>query len=157
MSPRYLLLIVFLLPFLLGYAGASYTWSKLERMRQIRGFKPGARVETKIVTNVWEDDKAFWISFSDGIPGVASDEQINLPKHVWQRYGRGDEIEIVFLPGDNSAYHREDFYADDGNFAFDYGLLAIEIGMIVFAIVGASITFWVLRRSERISMNTSSR
>ena len=46
---RYLLLLIFVPPLLLGLLGAFFTTNKLEQMEQIRGWKPGATVKTGVV------------------------------------------------------------------------------------------------------------
>jgi hypothetical protein len=148
---RYLLLLIFIPPFLLGLAGVLFTSNKLDRMRQIRGWKPGATIRTQLVHDRWVDNAraAYWISLTDEDIRVPGDHRLNLPPQVWNRYQAGDPIEVVYLPGDLSPYHREDIYAEDGNFVFDTGLLLVEGCFMLVSVFGAGLTFRWLRRTRQ--------
>lgn len=148
---RYLLLLIFIPPFLLGLTGVMFTSNKLDRMRQIRGWKPGATVRNQLVHDKWADDEneVYWISLTDKDIRVPGNHRLNLPVEVWDRYQPDAPIEVIYLPGDPSPYHREDIYADDGNFAFDTGLLVVEAAFMLFALLGAGLTFWCLRRARQ--------
>src|SRR4029453_9853595 len=143
---RYLALIVFIPPLILGALGVSYTSGKLHKMRQIRGWKPGAEVRIHTVHDKWSDHHTGgWVAFSEKSVRTPGDHRLYLPTEVWKRYEIGDPIEVVFISGDPSPYHREDIYADDGNFIFDNVLLLFESGLILFSCLGAGITFWYVR------------
>ena len=69
-------------------------------------------------------------------------ERINLPEKLWGSCNIGDEIEIINVPGDSSAYHREGIFASDGNFALDRVLLISEY--VVAAIAGIVALFFAV-------------
>lgn len=147
---KYLILLVFIPPLLLGCIGVPFTWQKLEGMKQIRGWKPGATIKTCTVTDkLVVGQYTHWLSWDNGDIRVPGDHRINLPENVANRYEVGSDVDIVYLPNDSSPYHRDGIYADDGNFAFDYVLLTIEVGMIVVSVIGAAIACLFLRRLGR--------
>jgi len=148
---RYLVLLIFIPPFLLGLAGVTFTSNKLQRMRQIRGWEPGATIRTERVHGKWMDpySGACWVSLTHLDVRDPGNHRLNLPERVWSRYGQGDPIQVVYLPGDSTPYHQEDIYADDGNFLFDQALLVVEGGLMLVSLLGAGLTFWYLRRNPR--------
>lgn len=146
---RYLALLPFIPLFVLGALGASFTSNKLDKMRQIRGWKPGAEVRSQTVHDKWSDHHTGgWVALSERSVRTPGDHRLYLPTEVWNRYQIGDPIDVVYLAGDSSPYHREDIYADDGNFIFDNALLLFEGGLILLSFLGAGVTFWYLRRNR---------
>lgn len=78
----------------------------------------------------------------------------------WDHLNIGDEIEVVYLPGDPTPYTRDGIFASDGNFAFDRGLVAVEIALIVFSLLaamGSLVTLLVLdiNRARKTESTTS--
>jgi hypothetical protein len=138
---RYLLLLIFLPPICLGVLGLVFTSRKLERMKQIRGSEPGATVVAEVVHAKWEDPQSevCWITITDESIRKGGPHRMNLPPEMWDDYEVGDTIEIVYLPGDPTPYQRDGIYANDGNFAFDRGLLVVEGGMIAVSVVAACV------------------
>lgn len=146
---RYFILLVFIPPFLLGCAGATFTWQKLSGMRQVRGFMPGATVTPRIISDKWlQPPDTRWISWGEQSIRRRGDHRLNVPASLWESVEIGDEIEIVYLPPSTTPYHREGIYASDGNFAFDYGLLVFELGLILLALAGVPATLWYLHRTR---------
>jgi hypothetical protein len=154
---KYLVLLVFVAPFFLGLAGMRFTLNKLDRMEQIRGWKPGATVQTEVVRQKFQDpqNNAYWIAFSDESIRRPGPHRMNVEPEVWERLQLGDALEVVYLPDDSHPYTRDGIYASDGNFAFDRALLVIEGAMIVGSILGAVITGGVLllgsRRRQKVN------
>ncbi len=139
-APRYQARFGFIALLLLGSFGATFTWNKLETMKEIRGFKPGAASRTFVVRDKWlQPPSSYWISWTDQDIHLAGNHRLNLPESAWDEYEIGDEIEVVFVPGDNHPHYRDGIFANDSNFAFDYGLLGIEIAMITVGLIG---TLW---------------
>ena len=144
---RYLILLIFLPPVLLGCLGGTFTLQKLDGMRQIRGFKAGAAVEKHVVRDKWpQPPRTYWISWTDRSIRTRGNHRLNLPQDIWDRYDVGDEIEIRFLPDRGTPFHRDGIYASDENFAFDYGLLMVEFGVLAFGVIGACGTALFLSR-----------
>ncbi len=139
-APRYQVLFVFIALLLLGSLGATFTWNKLETMKEIRGFMPGAAIRTVVVRDKWlQPPSSYWISWTDQDIHIPGNHRLNLPESAWNEYEIDDEIEIVFVPGDSKPYYRGGIFANDSNLAFDRGLLGIEIGMIAAGLIG---TLW---------------
>jgi hypothetical protein len=155
---RYLILLIFLPPICLGILGLVGTSRKLERMKQIRGWEPGATVVPKVIRAKWEDPQsgACWITITDESIHKGGPHRLNLPPEMWDEYAEGDTIEIVYLPDDPTPYQRDGIYASDGNFAFDRGLLVVEGSMIGVSVLGAFVTavalfllgLWLRRRQK---------
>lgn len=144
---RYLPLLIFIPLLILGLSGASFTANKLHKMRQIRGWEPGAEIQSHTVRDKWKNHATGgWIALSEQSVRAPGDHRLYLPTGVWNRYQVGDSIEVVYLPGDPCPYHREDIHADDGNFVFDTALLTFECGLVLAAVVGAVFSFFYLRR-----------
>jgi hypothetical protein len=143
---RYLIPLVFVLPLLLGVAGVLFTLNKLEKMEQIRGWKPGETVRKEVIRQKHKDpnDGTCWVAFTDESIHRAGPHRINLQPEAWNRLQVGDPIDIVYLPGNPSPYTRDGIFANDGNFEFDRALLVVEIGMIVLSVVGAIVSIGVL-------------
>jgi hypothetical protein len=137
---KYLLLLLFIPPLLLGVAGLHFTLRKLDRMEQIRGWKPGAVVRSEVVRQMAGDpeDGAYWVAFTDKSVRLPGNHRMNLPPEQWGRLRVGDPVEVVYVPGDPSPYTRDGIYASDGNFAFDRGLLVVEGGMVGVSVIGAT-------------------
>lgn len=139
---RYFLLLIFVPPALLGTAGALFTYNKLERMEQIRGWKPGAEVRMETVRQKYEnpDSGTCWVAFTDENIRRVGPHRMNMEREPWSSLNIGDVVEVVYLPGDPERYSRDGIYANDGNFAFDWGLLVIEVSMVVVSALGALAT-----------------
>jgi hypothetical protein len=113
-------------------AFALLTWftsAKLIKMAQIRGLISGPVPESKTITSkiVLEDNygEAYWLAWNDVDIRRRSRDRINLPQDIWRQYSVGDQIEVLYFPGDRKPYHRRDIFAENGNFAFDGGLLTV--------------------------------
>src|SRR6056297_1235776 len=104
---RYLILLVFLPPMLLGIVGFSFTWGKLNAMRQIRGWKPGGTNVSHVVTDkALNPPSTYYLAWSDGDINVRGNHRLNFPKAVWDGFSIGDSIEIVYLENDPKPYHQ---------------------------------------------------
>jgi hypothetical protein len=144
---RYLPILLFIPLFILGAVGFSFTANKLDKMRRIRGWKPGAQIQSQTVHDKSRDGPTGgWIALSDRSVHDPGDHRLFLPTEVWNRYEVGDSIEVIYLADDPSPFHREDIYANDGNFVFDNVLLCFEGGLMVAAVIGAATAFFYLRR-----------
>ena len=141
---RYLILLIFVPPLLLGLAGALFTFNKLERMKQIRGVKPGATPKMQAVLEKWESDRACWIRIADGDIRRHGPHRLNLESEEWDKLELGEPIEVMYLPDDATPYLRNGIYASDGNLEFDGGLLVMEIVVSVVSLLGGLITFGIL-------------
>jgi hypothetical protein len=108
-----------------------FTGAKLIKMAQIRGFFRGPTPESKLITAKATEpgsySDVFWIAWNDADIRTPSRNRINLPKHVWESYTVGDHIDILYFPGDLWPYHRDDIFAENGNFLFDSVLLCAWI------------------------------
>ncbi len=151
---RFLLLLIFIPPLLLGSAGIAYTSAKLHKMKQIRGWEPGAEFRSVRVLEKANEpptpnglSASWWVRWSDEnsihVPGR---HRLNLPYEVWAQLNLGDPIEITFFPDGSGPYHRDGIFADDGNILFDRSLLAIEWAMVVGSFASAVLLSWALRR-----------
>ena len=69
---------------------------------------------------------------------------MNLQRETWKNLQIGDPVESVYLPGSSQPYRRDGIFASDGNFAFDRGLLAVEIAMVIVSLLGAIVTLGVM-------------
>jgi hypothetical protein len=149
---RYLLLLLFVPPVVLGATCAGFTTSKLHAMRQIRGELPGAKTERQIITDLWESpavgtsSPGHWVAWNGWDVHKSGSQRAFLAKEAWRRYHRGDAIEIVTVPGDDSPYLRDGIYASDGNLAFDRTLQMVEFGILGVSLAGAAVLALVLRR-----------
>src|SRR4051812_12850521 len=99
---KYLVLLVFVPPLVLGIAGLRFTLHKLHRMEQIRGWKPGATVRTEFVRQKFGDaeNDAYWIALSDESIRRPGPHRMNLEREDWERLQLGAPLEVVYLPGD---------------------------------------------------------
>lgn len=136
---KYLQTLLFTPAFLIGTVGAFITLNKLERMKQIRGFKPGAIIQVETVHAKWlQAPDTWWISWTPEDIQVPGKHRMNLPKEVWDRYEVGEAIEVVKVRPNGLPFHREGIYACDSNFVLDYCLLLFEFGLILYALPGVN-------------------
>lgn len=116
---------------LLGYL-AFFTSTKLLKMARIRGFIEGPPPVSKIITNkvVLPDDygDSYWIAWDGADILKPSKNRLNLSEEAWGRYSVGDPIQVFLFPGETWAYSRENVYASDDNFVFDFILLSLWLG-----------------------------
>lgn len=110
----------------------------------IRGMEPGARIEKERVLEKYRRSGRYVVVFEEASGARCTVGCIGLPRAVWGRYDVGDEIEIVYLPDSEEPFHRDGIYASDGNFIFDYVLLAVEIIFSAFALCFAVVATWEL-------------
>src|SRR5438105_2076024 len=131
---RYLLYLLYLIPFvfvpplLLGLVGVIFTLMKLDKMEQIRGLKPGAVIKREVIRQKYEHPESgtCWVAFTDENIRRGGPHRMHLETEKWDRLKIGDEIEVVYVPGDPTPYTRDGIFANDSNFAFDRGLVAFE-------------------------------
>ena len=135
---------------LLGCLGIVFTLGKLDAMNQIRGWKPGGKIVSNIVTDkTMRPPKSYYLAWDDGDVDVPGNHCLNFSKSVWDSYSIGDAIEIVYLVNDPRPYHQQGIYASDGNFVFDYVVLAIEFAMVVVPLLAAIGIGLYFRRQDR--------
>ena len=149
---RYLLLFLFLPPMLLGGAGLRFTLRKLDKMKQIRGFEPAEDLRKVPVLEKVCDRRSCWIRWSETAsikkPGA---HRFDIPLDASDRYAVGAQVEVLFFAGEGEPYPRETIFADDGNFALDRVILAIEATMIAGSLLLAAGAARLLRRWGRAS------
>lgn len=145
---RYLLLVLFLPPMVLGAIGVRFTWRKLDKMEQLRGFKPAEDARTVTVLEKRRELKACWLRWADGAPITRPGaHRIWLSPERCEQHAVGDQLEVLFFEGDSEPYPVEDtVFASDGNFAFDRGILAVESAMIILPGLAALGVALLLRR-----------
>lgn len=118
-----------------------FTGQKLYKMAMIRGFIPGAKVEKRIITQKWNQyvrqrklsRNAYWISWTDKSIEEVGNHRVNIHYDDWQKLSVGDSIDLVFIPGDNRPFTKNDIFADNGNFIFDSILLIIELTGLIWS------------------------
>lgn len=118
-----------------------FTGQKLYKMAMIRGFIPGAKVEKRIITQKWNQyvrqrrlsRNVYWISWTDKSIQEVGNHRLNMRYDDWQKLSEGDAIDLVFIPGDNRAFMKNDIFADNGNFIFDLILLIIELTALIWS------------------------
>jgi len=76
------------------------------------------------------------------LPGLIAD---NVSPEVWESMRVGDSVEVVRVPGDDSAYLRNGVFVEPDNFMFDYVLLA---GEIITALAMVVLIFIISRRGR---------
>jgi hypothetical protein len=146
-SSRVIFLVV--LPIVLGAVGVRFTLRKLDKMEQLRGFKPAEDARVLTVLEKWQDPMSCWIRWADGAPiEMPGAHRMWLPPESCARHQVGDTIDVLFFPEDEEPYPIEDsVFSSDGNFAFDRQLLGIEAAiMIVLPISELLILFFKRRR-----------
>jgi hypothetical protein len=149
---KYLFLLLFIPPILLGVVGLRFTLRKLDRMEQIRGWKPGATVRNEVVLQKASDPEkgVYWVAFTDENIRVPGHHRMNLPREQWEKLQLGEPLEVVYVPDDLSPHTRDGIYASDANFAFDRGLLMVEGAMVGVSVIGATFLggFFLIRDSR---------
>lgn len=143
---RYLWLLVFVPLLLMGLGGMALSWNSLHRMKQLRGWEPGATVTTATVRDKAQDTRyqRHWVSLSDQSARTYGTHRVELSPERFAQYEVGDPIEVVYLPGDPEPYPRNDILDSDGNFAFRYFLLAAAGGLAFLSVVGAVVAVPIL-------------
>ena len=122
---------------------AMFTASKLHDMAMIRGWVGGAIRVHKCVTDTWEQQGtgdrggyvAWWVAFGGADIRSIGNHRMNVTRELFERAERGATMEVTYLPGDPTPYHRAGIYASDGNVTLDTVLLAVEGAMIAVALV----------------------
>lgn len=128
---------------ILGLACLAFlTWftsSKLIQMAQIRGFIAGPAAQAKTITSKAILDGRYgdanWVAWDHADIRKPGRNRVNLPREVWDRFAVGDQIAVYYFPGERWAYTREDIFASNENFAFDFVLLTLwvaGIGVLLF-------------------------
>lgn len=132
---KYFSLLVYVPTMALGMLGVVFTNHKLEQMKMIRGFAPGAIRLDVAVTNTGRDTagNAYWVAWNDSAAVKLGRQRMNLPRGIWVPLEKGDTIEVTYLPGSRAAYHRNGIYAGDGNFRFDRALRAVEWLLVILS------------------------
>jgi len=148
---------VFLFPLALGVLGAVFTTHKLDQMKMIRGYEPGAvRLRVSVIKK-WRDtvNDAYWVAWNDSAASKLGRQRMNLPRPLWKSFETGDTIEVTYLAGSRAAYHRNGIFASAGNFKFDRKVLAVEDLLIILSAVaivtGAAMIFLEGRKRMRSS------
>ena len=147
---KHIILFVLVFFLILGVAGVLMTTIKIEKIEQIRGWKPGAVAEMEVVRQKFEDpqNETCWIALTNESIRRPGPHRTNLQPEIWDRLRIGDPIEIVRLPGDSTPYTRDGIFASDGNYALDHIFLVVEYAVIVVSIVGAVAVLGVLALGE---------
>jgi len=127
----------------------SYTASKLNKMRQISGSRSGARIYPAIVIDKSQSRSRqsgyYDIRWEADIPErggrVTGEDRAEYPD--WAPLQPGSPIQVALVG--KETYYTKSIYAGPGNFAFDYGLLTVEIGGILFALGGLA---WRIKKGS---------
>jgi len=121
----------------IAVALAMYTTHKLHKMARIRGFIGEPRIERHIVSGKnrapARRTTVCFLRWTEG----GSEHRVQADCAYWEQTAIGDPIELVRLDvDDDEAYLREgDIYASDGNFYFDFVLLAVELVGVIYFVV----------------------
>lgn len=125
------------------FLALGVTVPKLVKMSQIKGWTTGAEVKVEKVTQKWNQTpdihpsnrNTFWISWSNKDIKLVGDHRTNVQKEKWDNINIGDEIELIYVPGDTSAYLRDGIFVEYGNFVFDIVLLLGEITTVIILLI----------------------
>ncbi len=113
----------------------SVTGSKLFKMAQIRGFVEGPTPVVKTITGKaisgGHSRNSYVLSWDGADPKVSGPDRINLPQEIGETLQPGDPIDILYFPGDPMPHHRLGFFANNGNFGFDFFLLLAWVSGLV--------------------------
>jgi hypothetical protein len=124
------------------------TGPKLYKMAQIMGWQPGADVTTGFITEkgVNQDYRGrehYWVSWANHGGALTRADRANVSPEVWESMKEGDSVEVVRVPGDESAYLRNGVFVEPGNFVFDFVLLALAVGVAVTSL--GRLLWWLFR------------
>lgn len=118
------------------------TLPKLYKMAQIRGWIGGAVVQELSVLEKWHqvtpltkrrlDPNIYWLLLQPGDIHTKGAHRTNMEFEKWNLLQVGDPIEVIFVPGDPEPYFRDDIFASNGNFAFDFVLLIPGVGAVFY-------------------------
>jgi len=125
------------------------TGPKLYQMARIKGWLGGANSQERVIVEKWNQTPdqhprgrdTYWISLTEDDIRKRGPHRLNLEPEQWRDLQVGDKIEVVYLPGDPEPYLRDGIYTSWGNFAFDFVLLGLELGV-------ASAMAWALWRGR---------
>lgn len=121
-------------PLLIGaiacLALATYTSYKLYRMARIRGYIGAPPIEERIVEGKTSRDTRGRYGTTTTCWLYAGDDRIQADCGYWATVRAGDRIEVVTVDGE-LFLNRGEIYTSDGNFVFDFVLLAIELGGLI--------------------------
>lgn len=127
--------------FLIGFAVSLmllfFTFQKINKMNILLGNSPGRQTTSQTLTRKWRD-----VYRSKGttreVPKLCFESGkeicVDVSSSVWNRIKEGESFSVVSAPGDDEFFHTSSVYLDNGNFAFDYGLLVIEILAAIFCL-----------------------
>ena len=137
-----------LLGLVIAGALAVYTTHSLNKMARIRGFTGSVPIEQQVVTRKTQQRvriPAVCFLWWRGDPPARVEHRVQADCSTWEQIQIGDPLEIVRLgDDDDDVYLRQgEIYASDGNFAFDSGLLAIELAVAGYCL------FRLVRRAKR--------
>ncbi len=112
-----------------------YTSHKLYKMYAIkRAFETSAH--SYKLTNKWINEVGkythYTITWASNLHNIRDWEQDNIEPQDWNKLKIGDEIQVVALF--NSTFSKQSVYMEEGNFEFDFILLALEIIGLVLLI-----------------------
>jgi len=128
------------------------TGPKLYKMAQIKGWQPGAIVATRFITQkgVNQDMRGrehYWVSWANHGGALTHADRANVSPEVWESLKVGDSIEVIRVPGDDSAYLRNGVFVETGNFVFDFVLLGVTVCV---AVASAGRLLWWLLRGRKV-------
>lgn len=123
-----------------GLLAVGVTGPKLYKMCQIKGWVPGAEIETVIITQKWNQTpdihpsgrNTFWISWTEKDIKQIGNHRTNVFEDRWNEISIGDSIEVIHVIGDRSPYLRDDIFVTAENFLFDIALLIGELSMAIY-------------------------
>jgi hypothetical protein len=142
------LLFLVILPIVLGAAGVRFTLRKLDKMEQLRGFKPAEDPRVITVLEKRLEPKSCWIRWADGAPiDMPGGHRMWMTPASCSRHEVGDQIDVLFFPEDAEPYAIEDsVFASDGNFAFDRQLLGMESAVMIIVPLSELLILFFKRR-----------
>ncbi|HEY9062227.1 MAG TPA: hypothetical protein VIO64_17265 [Pseudobacteroides sp.] len=126
-----------------GFLALGVTGPKLIKMAQIKGWVTGAEIKVEEITQKWNQTpdihpsgrNTFWISWGNQDISVRGNHRTNVEKEIWDSINIGDKIELVYVPGDTSAYLKDGIFVGPGNFIFDIVLLLGELTTVFIFII----------------------
>jgi len=120
-----------LLAALLCASLAVFTSRKLDTMAMLRGERPGSPERELTVQSVSELGRNTWL-FILRDPQTQATYRLQARSHQLERLETGSTVRVRCL--DDDCYFADSVYIEDGNVAFDRGLLAVELAGFVAAL-----------------------
>jgi hypothetical protein len=127
-------------------------------MAQIKGWVSGGIVVQRHITQKGidpakrlRDEDSYWVSWEWGEVGTSWERRERVSREVWEKMQLGDPIELVHFPGDPQLHLRNGVFVEEGNFVFDWVLLALELTVAVVMLVQIILRYRQSRKSPGLA------